>query len=140
MSIESISADLSAALMRLDRAFEEHNSNAYRKAAVLADELRADLAAEPAVDQRGLSLKLRSLGAVPTSALASLSHGEALLLSSCVADARRLLIPREHRVWPLVRPSPPESSSHPPVTNARLNTGRFRFRGSLTAGDSHNTA
>jgi hypothetical protein len=101
MSLETLAADLSAALMAQDDAFAHYNSARYVDAATKADSLRADLAAEPATDVRGLSLKLRSLGPVPATALSSLSRGESLLLSSVIADARRLVLPRAPAVWPM---------------------------------------
>jgi hypothetical protein len=100
-TIIELSADLSSALTAQDDAFAHHDNARYVDAATKADHLRAELAAEPAKDIRGLSLKLRSLGAMPVTGLASLSRGEALLLASVIADARRLLLPRSPVTWPL---------------------------------------
>ena len=89
--IKVITRQLEDALARQDDAFQRRDSARYAAAAT-AEDARSALASVPALTLAEILAKAKSLGPVPTTALASLSQGESALVASIIRDVRRMAL------------------------------------------------
>jgi hypothetical protein len=90
--IKVITRQLEDALARQDDAFQRRDSARYAAAAATAEDARSALASVPALTLVEILAKAKSLGPVPTTALASLSQGESALVASIIRDVRRMAL------------------------------------------------
>ena len=90
--IKVITRQLEDALARQDDAFQRRDSARYAAAAATAEDARSALASVPALTLAEILAKAKSLGPVPTTALASLSQGESALVASIIRDVRRMAL------------------------------------------------
>ena len=74
--IKVITRQLEDALARQDDALQRRDFARYAAAAATAEDARSALASVPALTLAEILAKAKSLGPVPTTALASLSQGE----------------------------------------------------------------